>query len=162
MKIRILGFRVSGFGFEINGVGCLGLQAVGFRPSSCGRRVWGFRLWASGFAFRAAGFVFWVSGCGLRVSGFELWASGFGFLVLYHPGVELKANLKSISHRCHLEEVAFEWELTKETIHLPLGCLQGGPGYRKAHLGMPPGLLPPPYHPRHRPTVGSWGRGGFL
>jgi len=45
---------------------------------------------------------------------------------LCHPGVELRANLKSISHRCHLFEVAFVWELTKETIHLPLGCLQGG------------------------------------
>ena len=44
-----------------------------------------------------------------------------------HPGVELRANLKSISHRCHLFEVAFVWELTKETIVLPLGCLQGGP-----------------------------------
>jgi len=43
-----------------------------------------------------------------------------------HPGVELRANLKSISHGCHLFEVAFVWELTKETIHLPLGCLQGG------------------------------------
>ena len=43
-----------------------------------------------------------------------------------HPGVELRANIKSISHRCHLFEVAFVWELTKETIHLPLGCLQGG------------------------------------
>ena len=43
------------------------------------------------------------------------------------PGVELKANLESISHRCFLFEVAFVWELTKETIHLPLGCLQGGP-----------------------------------
>ena len=43
-----------------------------------------------------------------------------------HPGVELRANLKSISHRCHLFEVAFVWELTTETIHLPLGCLQGG------------------------------------
>ena len=42
-----------------------------------------------------------------------------------HPGVELGANLKSISHRCHLFEVAFVWELTKETFHLPLGCLQG-------------------------------------
>ena len=30
-----------------------------------------------------------------------------------HPGVELRANLKSISHRCHLFEVAFVWELTK-------------------------------------------------
>ena len=43
-----------------------------------------------------------------------------------HPAVELRANLKSISHRCHLEEVAFVWELTKETMDLPLGCLQGG------------------------------------
>ena len=32
------------------------------------------------------------------------------------------------SKRCYLFEVAFVWELTKETIHLPLGCLQGGPG----------------------------------
>ena len=45
---------------------------------------------------------------------------------LVHPGVELRANRKSISHRCHLFEVAFVWGLTKETIHLPLGCLQGG------------------------------------
>ena len=43
-----------------------------------------------------------------------------------HPGVELRANLKSISHRCYLFEVAFVWELTRETIVLPLGCLQGG------------------------------------
>ena len=31
-----------------------------------------------------------------------------------------------ISRRCYLREVAFEWELTQETIHLPLACLQGG------------------------------------
>ena len=43
-----------------------------------------------------------------------------------HPGVELRGNIKSTSHRCHFEKVAFVWELTKETIHLPLGCLQGG------------------------------------
>ena len=43
-----------------------------------------------------------------------------------HPGVELRANLRSIPHRCHLFEVAFVWEFTRETIHLPLGCLQGG------------------------------------
>ena len=43
-----------------------------------------------------------------------------------HPGGNPGANFKSISHRCHLREVAIEWELTKETIHLPLGCLQGG------------------------------------
>jgi len=38
----------------------------------------------------------------------------------------LRANFKSISHRCYLFEVAFVWELTKETIDLPLVCLQGG------------------------------------
>ena len=36
------------------------------------------------------------------------------------------ANLKSISHTCHPILVAFVWELAKETIDLPLGCLQGG------------------------------------
>ena len=45
---------------------------------------------------------------------------------LFHPGVEFRANLKSISHRCHLFKVAFVWKLTQETIHLPLGCLQCG------------------------------------
>ena len=43
-----------------------------------------------------------------------------------HPGVDLRANLESISHKCNLFEVAFLLELTRETIHLPLGCLQGG------------------------------------
>ena len=47
--------------------------------------------------------------------------------LLLRPGVELRAKLKSISHRCHLFEVAFVWELTKETIHLPLDY-QGGIG----------------------------------
>jgi len=37
----------------------------------------------------------------------------------YHPGGNPGENLKSISHRCYLE-VAFVWELTKETIVLPL------------------------------------------
>jgi len=45
---------------------------------------------------------------------------------VHHPGVELRANLKSITHRCHLFEVAFVWDLIEGTIHLPLGCLQGG------------------------------------
>ena len=44
---------------------------------------------------------------------------------LYIPGGNPGANLESISHRCYLREVGFEWELTKETICL-LGCLQGG------------------------------------
>ena len=43
-----------------------------------------------------------------------------------HPGGNPGAKLKSISHRCHLILVAFVWELTKETIQIPLGCLQAG------------------------------------
>ena len=50
----------------------------------------------------------------------------------HHPGGNPEANLKSISHRCHLFEVTFVWELTKETIVLPLGWLQGGPAYHTA------------------------------
>ena len=53
-------------------------------------------------------------------------AGGHGVPPGHHPGVELRAELKSISHRCHLFEMAFVSELTGETIHLPLGCLQGG------------------------------------
>ena len=45
---------------------------------------------------------------------------------LDHPGGNPGANLKSISHRCHPILVACVWELTKNTINLPLGCLQGG------------------------------------
>ena len=44
---------------------------------------------------------------------------------IHHPEVELRANLRSISYRCHLFGAAFVWELTKETIYLPLG---GPPG----------------------------------
>ena len=47
-------------------------------------------------------------------------------MACFHPGGNPGANLKSISHRCYLREVAFEWKLTKETTYLPLGCLQGG------------------------------------
>ena len=43
-----------------------------------------------------------------------------------NPGVELRATLKSISHRCHLFEEAVVCELTNATVHLPLGCLQSG------------------------------------
>ena len=45
-----------------------------------------------------------------------------------HPGGSPGANLKSISHICHPILVAFVWELTKESIDFPLGCLQGGAG----------------------------------
>ena len=44
------------------------------------------------------------------------------------------ANLESISHRCYLRKEAFEWELTKDTIYLPLGCLQGGDLESLQHL----------------------------
>ena len=53
-------------------------------------------------------------------------SSPLKFTVISHPGGNPGANLKSISQRCYLFEVAFAWELTKETIVLPLGCLQGG------------------------------------
>ena len=43
-----------------------------------------------------------------------------------HPGGNPGANLKSIFQRCHPMLVAFVRELTKETINLPPGCLQGG------------------------------------
>jgi hypothetical protein len=48
------------------------------------------------------------------------------------PGGNPGANLKSTSHRCYLFEEAFVWDLSKETIHLPLGCLQGGSGFSAA------------------------------
>jgi len=67
-------------------------------------------------------------------------------LEVLHAGDNPGANLKSISHRCHLREVAVVWEFTKETIDLPLGCLQGGgepiQGYL-AHKKPPPPLGPP-------------------
>ena len=44
----------------------------------------------------------------------------------HYPGVDLRANFNSISYRFHLFEVALLWELTIETIHLPLECDQGG------------------------------------
>ena len=66
--------------------------------------------------------LFW--GLGL---GFGVWAVG-------NP----VANLESISQRCYLFEVAFVWELTKETIHLHLGCLQGGPQKQQPESGVEP------------------------
>jgi len=44
----------------------------------------------------------------------------------FPPWRQPRANLESISHRFHPILVAFAWELTIETIDLPLGCLQGG------------------------------------
>jgi len=56
-----------------------------------------------------------------RVLGFRT-----GLTSESHPGGNPGQNLKSIPHRCHPILVAFVWELTTETIYLPLGCLQGG------------------------------------
>ena len=50
----------------------------------------------------------------------------YTFFQRTHPGVELRANFKAISHRFHLFEVAFAWELTGENTHLPLGCQLAG------------------------------------
>ena len=47
-------------------------------------------------------------------------------MVLSPPGGKPWANLEFISHLCCLFEDVFVWRLTKETMHLPLGCLQGG------------------------------------
>ena len=55
------------------------------------------------------------------------------------PGGNPVANLKSISHRCHPILVAFVWELTKETIDLHLGCLQGGS--QGGQRPLPPGAV---------------------
>jgi hypothetical protein len=40
----------------------------------------------------------------------------------------------TISRRCYLFEVAFVLEVTEETIHLHLGCLQGGVGFGRTDL----------------------------
>ena len=45
---------------------------------------------------------------------------------ILHPGGNPGGNLKSISHRCYPNLAAFVWDLTKETINLHLGYLQGG------------------------------------
>ena len=57
--------------------------------------------------------------------------------------LEVTQGQMSISHRCYLFEVAFVWELTKETIVLPLGCLQGG-----CPVDLPHGLPKRPPPPR--------------
>ena len=49
------------------------------------------------------------------------------------------------SHRCHPILVAFVWKLTKETINLPLCCLQGG--WRLPRSARVPPLLTAPRTP---------------
>ena len=88
-----------------------------------------------------------------------------------HPGVELRANLESISNRCHLFEIAFVWELTKETLGLPLGCLQGGfsaarsAEARSSHSGLrrhcSNKIIHGPYGRQYRRDNGALPRTGF-
>ena len=50
----------------------------------------------------------------------------------------LEVTQWQISRRCHPILVAFVSELTKESIHLPLGCLQGGERWESiSHTGRP-------------------------
>ena len=59
---------------------------------------------------------------------------------LSHPGGNLGLNLESISHRCHPILVAFAWQVTKETINLPLECLQGGTHVPNVLMNLPPAV----------------------
>ena len=51
-----------------------------------------------------------------RLLGFRILVVERTEFKLRHPGDNPGANLKSISHRCYLGEVALEVELTKEII----------------------------------------------
>ena len=42
------------------------------------------------------------------------------------PGGNPGAHIKSVSHRCYPRKGVIEWQLTKETRCVPLGCLQDG------------------------------------
>ena len=136
MRVERFGFRVSGLRFRVWSLGS-GVWGLGFRVPGSGLRVSGFGFRVSGFGFRVevSGFGFWVSGytCLVREQHtpgceppFGLW--GLGFRV--RPGGDPGAKSKSISNICRPTLVAFVWELTKETINLPPGCLQGGLGFR--------------------------------
>ena len=57
-----------------------------------------------------------------------------GSAVRGHSGGNRGGNLRSIAHRCHLIRVASVWALTKETIDMPLGCLQGGLSFTSSDL----------------------------
>ena len=101
---RVHGCRVYGIGCPVQGVGA---RYLAVRESRLGERE-GFLSILPVVCARAH----------RREHLMRYWGLG-------HPRVELRANFKSISHR-HLEEMAFIWELTKETIHLPLSCVQVG------------------------------------
>ena len=58
-----------------------------------------------------------------KVDVLSIDVEGAELFVPPQPGVELRAKLETISHKCHLFEVAFVQRLTRQTIYLPLGCL---------------------------------------
>ena len=62
--------------------------------------------------------------CHLSVAVSAVCRSRPSIILLLHPGGNPGENLKSISHRCYVREVASQLELTTET-YLPLDCLQG-------------------------------------
>ena len=112
-----------------SGIGGMRFAAEAWAAAGHGREVEHAPLVVQGPGFRVQGPGSRIQGrrnartCCSRMRGTVLRMPRPGAL---HPGVELRANLKSISHRCHPILVAFVWELTKEIIHLLLGCLQGG------------------------------------
>ena len=100
---------------------CRAWLARGWGAAFCAGRVRGRR----GGTLIVDGGLRAGSGAWLAVCD-SVFAGGGNTASPLHPESNPGANLNSISHRCFLREVAFEWELTKETIYLPLGCLQGG------------------------------------
>ena len=70
-----------------------------------------------------------------------------------HPGGYPRADPKSFSHKCYLRQVAFEWKLTQETIHLPLGCLQGGHRHHAGTIGITCPIADHPFDARRKPAA---------
>jgi hypothetical protein len=81
-----------------------------------------------GFGFGVLGFM--VGGRGSFTRAIDVCEISRGSSRGHRNEATLRATqgqiFKSISHRCYLFEVAFAWELTSETIVLPVGCIQGG------------------------------------
>jgi len=103
-------------------------RAVGVRGGR-GERIPVFETFKVGISFEARKNRMMhenLSGDGTSSSAKKMGEAGWCERAISQPGGNPWANRKSISHRCYLRAEAFEWELTKETIYLPLGCVQGG------------------------------------
>ena len=71
--------------------------------------------------------LFKGDGVGLRVEGHHSPAFTDAYSkVKFTLEATQGKTLRPISHRYHPILVSFVWELTTETIDLPMGCLQGG------------------------------------